>query len=428
MRRFTVEFTAKNLTGNAGLVNFGRFVDKLGLRQMLEQHITIKRGANAKHSISDGIIMLIMSVLSGAKHMNHLAIIRKDTVIRTLFAWKGFPDNRTFGRLFRLFNHAHCNELSEVEHKARKKVWSKKWFGRITLDMDSTVKEVYGSQEGTEKGYNPKKNGQKSYHPLLCFIAETRECLNSWFRTGSAYSANGAVEFMKECFNRLPKRVWKVFVRGDNSFFDGKLLDFLEEKESQYLIKVKMINLPSLLMQQSWRKAKNKPDTETTEFEHKCHGWKRARRFVAIRVLLKNETKNTLFPIPQYEFFCYVTNLGLTPWKAHKCYGKRSTSENWIEWCKNQMASGSILTHDFWANSAIFQSCILAYNLLVWMMWLNAEKGFREEPDTIRFWLIHVPARLIYSGHQWFLKLEKNYVFKEHWQDIESSISALSFD
>jgi len=91
------------------------------------------------------------------------------------------------------------------------------------------------------------------------------------------------------------------------------------------------------------------------------------------------------------------------------------------------MASGSILTHDFWANSAIFQSCILAYNLLAWMMWLNAEKGFREEPDTIRFWLIHVPARLIHSGHQWFLKLEKNYVFKEQWKDMENSISALGF-
>jgi len=51
-------------------------------------------------------------------------------------------------------------------------------------------------------------------------------------------------------------------------------------------------------------------------------------------------------------------------------------SENWIEWCKNHMASGSILTQDFWANSAIFQTCIMAYNLMVWMMWLNDEAGF----------------------------------------------------
>ena len=63
---------------------------------------------------------------------------------------------------------------------------------------------------------------------------------------------------------------------------------------------------------------------------------------------------------------------------SHKYYGQRATSENWIEWCKNHMASGSILTQDFWANSAIFQTCIMAYNLMVWMMWLNDEAGFKE--------------------------------------------------
>ncbi len=97
-----------------------------------------------------------------------------------------------------LFSQTHCHELSEAEADARKafarkKVWSKRWFGRVTLDMDSTVESVCGEQEGAAKGYNPQNPGHKSYHPLLCFIAETRECLHNWFRTGSAYSANGSV-------------------------------------------------------------------------------------------------------------------------------------------------------------------------------------------------------------------------------------------
>jgi hypothetical protein len=427
VRKFRVEFSERNLTGNAGLIHLGRFAERLGLRRMLDQHLTIKRGPNAKYVIADVVMMLLMGVLAGVKHMSHLAVLRADKVIRTLFGWTDFPDDGTFGRLFKLFTHQHCNELSGVEAKARKKVWYKKWFGRITLDIDSAVKGVYGSQEGAENGYNPKKKGQKSYHPLLCFIAETRECLHNWFRAGSCYTGNGVVEFMKECFSRLPKRVWKVFVRGDSGFFNGGLLDFLEEKGSEYLIKVKMRNLATLLMQQSWRKAKMKPGIETTEFMYKCHGWKRARRFVAIRALVDVETKGVLFPIPKYEFFCYVTNLPLTPWETHKCYGKRATSENWIEWCKNQMASGSILTQDFWANSAIFQTCILAYNLMVWMMWLNCERSFSEEPNTIRAWLIRMPARLIYTSRKWILKLSKTYVFKEQWQAIENSIAELTF-
>lgn len=427
MRRYHVHFTEKNLTGNAGLVHLGQFAKKLDLHRMLEQGISLVRGRTAQLSVADGIIMLAMGVVAGAKHMSHLAVLRTDAVIRALFKWKNFPDDTTFGRLFKLFRPVHCHELSEVEAKARTKVWSKKWFGRITLDLDSTVKGVYGSQQGAEKGFNTKKKGQKSYHPLLCFIAETGECLHNWFRAGSAYTGNGAVEFMKECFSRIPKRVWSILVRADSGFFNGDLLDLLEEKASQYLIKVKMRNLTTLLMEQSWRKTKNKPGVETTEFIYKCHGWTRARRFVAVRILVDTETKGTLFPIPHYEFLCYATTLSCTPWEAHKLYGKRATNENWIEWCKNQMASGSILTQDFWANSAIFQTSILAYNLLVWMMWLNHEKGFREEPDTIRAWLIHVPARLLHGSRQWVLKLSKTYLFKEQWQRLETSIAELGF-
>ena len=69
----------------------------------------------------------------------------------------------------------------------------------------------------------------------------------------------------------------------------------------------------------------------------------------------------------------------------------------------------------------------MAYNLMVWIMWLNDEEGFKEEPNTVRMFLIHVPARVVYRGRQWFLKLSQNYPFKERWLSIENSIQALDF-
>ena len=101
MKRFTVEFTEKNVTGNAGLVHIGRFIKKLGLQQMLERHLTIQRGANANYTAGDAVIKLIMGVLARAQHISHLEILRSDSAIRTLFEWARFPDNRTFGRIFR---------------------------------------------------------------------------------------------------------------------------------------------------------------------------------------------------------------------------------------------------------------------------------------------------------------------------------------
>lgn len=428
MKRFKMEFTEKNLTGNAGLVHFGKFVKKLNLRDILANHINIEQASNTDYHVADVIIMLLMGVLAGAKHMSHMVRLRMDTVIRILFNWDKFPADSTFSRIFKKFSASSCHELSEVEDKVRRKVWNKKWFGRITLDLDSSVRGVFGSQEGAAKGYNPKKKGQKSYHPVFCFIAETRECLHSWFRTGSAYSANGAVEFVKECFEKLPKRIWKVFLRADSAFFNGNLLDFLESQGALYLIKVRMKGLLDLLLTQEWHKVRNNPNFEVTKFEYKCAKWKRPRKFLAVREITIIISDDVLSPEYEYQYFCYVTNEKLAPLKAHKKYGKRGASENWIQWCKEQMASGSILTDTFWANSAIFQICILAYNLQAWLMWLATGDGLKEEPCTIRFWLIHVPAKLLTGSRQYTLKLSKNAWFKNRWLQIEDSISNMEFN
>ena len=92
------------------------------------------------------------------------------------------------------------------------------------------------------------------------------------------------------------------------------------------------------------------------------------------------------------------------------------------------MSTGSILTQDFWANSAIFQTSILAYNLLVRMMWLNNKEGFNEEPKTIRMLLIHVPARLLNRSRQWIVRLSKNYFYKNRWLSLENSIDQMTSD
>ena len=96
--------------------------------------------------------------------------------------------------------------------------------------------------------------------------------------------------------------------------------------------------------------------------------------------------------------------------EAHSLYGKRATSENWIEWCKNHMAAGSFLTQKFWANAAIFQTCILAYNVVIWLRLLTSKSAWHEEPNTFRGWFINAPGRLIRTSKQWFLRLPENYL------------------
>jgi hypothetical protein len=219
------------------------------------------------------------------------------------------------------------------------------------VDMDSTVDTVYGRQEGSAKGFNPKKKGARSYHPQIAFLVETKEILQAWFRTGNAYTSNGAVGFTKQLLAHLPNRM-RIIFRCDSGYFDGNLLELLDTKGHGYLIKVNLKNLIPLLTGQNWTPIKDQPDWEQCEFQHSCGGWSRSRRFVAVRMKKPKKVttaQSDLWETGEYEYdyFCYVTTEAFAPWQTHKKYGERATCETWIEEAKSQRGLGKIRTDQF---------------------------------------------------------------------------------
>ena len=52
---------------------------------MLSQSISIERGVTSGYQVADVVMMLAMAVLAGAKHMNHMFIIRTDSALCSLF-------------------------------------------------------------------------------------------------------------------------------------------------------------------------------------------------------------------------------------------------------------------------------------------------------------------------------------------------------
>jgi hypothetical protein len=138
-----------------------------------------------------------------------------------------YSDLFGLGRMMKLVTQGDIVELTGIIHRFMGQVWKRlvrsghklrSALSDMWIDVDSTVEGVYGNQKGADVGYNPRKKWQKSYHPVIAFVAETKEILHSWFRCGSAYTSNGIVEFMKECMVYMKKRV-RVIFRGDSGFF-----------------------------------------------------------------------------------------------------------------------------------------------------------------------------------------------------------------
>ena len=66
MGKFRVKFTAKNLTGNVGIVHLGEVSDKLQLSNTLKHIISIKRGGHtADYDITEAVMILMMGMLAG---------------------------------------------------------------------------------------------------------------------------------------------------------------------------------------------------------------------------------------------------------------------------------------------------------------------------------------------------------------------------
>ena len=106
----------------------------------------------------------------------------------------------------------------------------------FSLDLDSTVFQRSGNQEGAKRGYNPSRPGRHSHHPLIAFLAEAPLVLHAWLRSGNTGSARGAVAFLTEAFALMPAN-WKLrTIRADSGFFENSLLSFLEAKGIPYIV------------------------------------------------------------------------------------------------------------------------------------------------------------------------------------------------
>ena len=181
---------------------------------------------------------------------------------------------------------------------------------------------------------------------------------HTWFRTGSAYTSNGIVDFLKEVQSSLPETITKVFFRADSGFFSGELFDLLESYGWDYLVKVKLKNLEKLLQSKTWEPIKGKKDVAICEFAYKANSWVKPRVLKAMRSVkeyVQVEYLGEKQIVPVYQYVCYASNLDLDAIGLHELYKQRSTSETWIEQVKGQTMAGATLTDNFWANDILWQ-------------------------------------------------------------------------
>jgi len=361
-----IAFTDQPITGWGGLAVVARFFEVIGIREVLAKALPDGRTSPNQVPVVDMVMALLVTILMGGRRFSHVERFRSDPVLPKMFDLSRTASAMTITRYFGAFTKQHVQHLVDS-------VGSGLW-GRLipadptaVLDLDSTIFERYGQQEGSLKGHNPRKHGRPSHHPILAMLAGSKRILHAWLRSGNTGSARGAEAFLDEALHRLPPHTRVQTVRADSGFFISGFLTHLEVRGLKYAVAARM-QPPihkAIAGLQGWRPFGR--GVEVCELPWQPFRWAAPRRLVVVRELLRERPDaagRRLFDLPGYTVHAVVTNLSLAPEEVWRFYNGRADCENRIKELKLDFAADGFCLRSFQGTEAVLQLNCLLFNLL----------------------------------------------------------------
>jgi hypothetical protein len=359
--------TEQALTPFGGMVVFLEFLHKIGLvKKVIECMPVVHRSPNSIPPAQSYIAFLI-SVAAGARRFAQTSWLRGDRALHGLLGIDRFPSDDTIRNLFLRFGMGEVQRFFEPMTEWMMERLPQRAEGH-SLDLDSTVFERHGQQqEGALKGYNPRRPGRVSHHPLLAVLAESHFVMHGWMRSGNTGTGRGVTEFLKEALALWGGRGLLRVVRADAGFFDNELLTFLEERKLAYIVVARLTKYVKREVTRivGWRALDE--NYAVGECEIKLMGWSKARRFVVVRERIRNSKASVgrkLIDLPEYTFRVLATSLLAAPEEIWRDYNRRADMENRIAELKHDLGADRFCLKDFHATDAVFRSVLLLFNLL----------------------------------------------------------------
>lgn len=418
--RVILRETKRAVTPFGGVAVFIAYLHKVGLVEQVRQHMPVFWKSPNQIDPTDTFVAFLMVVLVGAKRFAHAGLLRGDRALHALLGMGRFPTDDTICNLFRKFGMGQVQRFFEPLAEWQMQRLPQRPEG-YTLDLDSTVFERYGNQEGSLKGHNPRRHGRPSHHPLLAVLSEAHFLLHGWLRSGNCGTARGAEEFLKEALALWGQRQKIRLLRADSGFFDGLLLSFLEQRQISYIVVARMTKWVKRAAQrvESWTALDD--HYAVGEFRLQLHGWSAERRFVVVREQVRESRASVgrkLIDVPGYTFRVFVTSQAAAPAEIWRDYNRRADMENRIAELKHDLGAHGFCMKQFFATEAAFRSVLLLFNLLAEFQRAAGLPGYRE-PATLRTQVLTCGAILGRAGRRAVVHLSQS------WGGLRSRIALL---
>jgi hypothetical protein len=381
--------------------------------------------SNAPESV-DVLGTWMLSILDGQRRYAHVTGLRGDEVAPQILGMNKIISDES---LRRALAHLAPNQAKPCRGEARaaraaQLAKSTAWMDTALsessrealrtpwiLDVDTTIKLLYGHQAGAEVGYNPTKPGRPSHTLHTYWIGNLRLVLDVEVQGGKAIAGKYSRPRLRLLLERLAVEERPVLVRGDIAFGNEGMMAEMEEIGQRYLFKLKQTAGVKRLIERLWRRSDWQgvgQGFDAVEAELQLAGWTRARRVVVLRRRVKSSlvaeaSNESTQPELQFldhseraklwEYAVLVTNADYSTEAMGQLYRDRADCENGFDELKNQWGWGGYTTQDLERCNLSARAVALIYNWWSWYVRLAHPKT-RLEAITSRPMLLAGVGRL----------------------------------
>lgn len=381
-RQIKINFDGGDLSSDAGLLLIKEFISKLGIDTLLE--IAFKTNDPALfryHSDPKKLLQMIYMIIAGYFEDDASDELTNDPVFKSVLEKDALASQPTVSRFFNRMDEDTFNQFLAIARVLRKKIYSIQMPQAVILDLDSTLLDAYGRQEGRAFNFHYQSNG---YHPLVCYDGMTGDLIKVQLRDGTQYSCTGVVDFLQpvlaEYLHDYPEI--PILLRGDSGFSTPDLYKQCEENGTSYVIRLKENG-----------------------------------------ILRGKAGKNQIV----YMYTFVVTNMDSAPEYLIKFYCKRGLMENFIKESKSGFDFASVSSYTKIVNANRLQVHALAYNIFNWSRRLALSANMRKQRiDTVRLKLLKIAAKAVHSARYITFKLCSSCPYKNEFYETLSNIGKLN--
>ena len=351
-RQIKINFDGGDLSSDAGLLLIKEFVSKLDIDKLFSRSFKTNDSASFRyHTDKENLLQIIYMIIAGYFEDDASDELTNDPVFKAVLNKDALASQPTVSRFFNRMDEDTLNQFLTIGRILRKRVYSIQMPQAVILDLDSTLLDAYGKQEGRAFNFHYRSNG---YHPLVCYDGMTGDLIKIQLRDGTQYSCTGVVDFLQlildEYLNDYP--TIQILLRGDSGFATPDLYKQCEENGTSYVIRLKENGIlrekaSHLVDELDEITRNNKVDYAVVygEFMYKAGPWPYERRVVCKVEKPENQMV--------YMYTFVVTNMDSSPEYLIKFYCKRGRMENFIKESKSGFDFASVSSHA----SVLYRKC-----------------------------------------------------------------------